>query len=102
MAVRMRNNTKADSVCCECGQSRKQVLDMFDVQVGDNIFTICDLCNEALFRKTLSASCHTNGRVKTKDDIFIINARGRNRIKKEQLEKIKNQTSSTGEDDGRL
>lgn len=86
MPIRMRNNSKKESVCCECGLSRNQVLDMFDVQVGDNIFTICDLCNEALFRKTLSASCYTNGRVKVKEDIAIINKRSRNRWKAKELQ----------------
>ena len=85
MAIKMRNNLKLDSVCCECGQTRKQVLDMFDVCIGGNIFTICDLCNEALFRKTLSASCQTNGRVKSREDIMIINSRNRNKVNIEEL-----------------
>ena len=75
MAIQMRNNSKKDSVCCECGTPRKKVLDMFDLNIGGNIFTICDLCNEALFRKTLSASCYVNGRVKQKEDMAIINKR---------------------------
>lgn len=87
--IRMRNNTKPDSVCCECGQPRKKVLDMFDIQIGGEIFTICDLCNEALFYKTLRASCNVNGRVKTKEDIAIINRRGRDRWNAKELkEKI--------------
>lgn len=84
--IRMRNNTKPDSVCCECGQPRKKVLDMFDIQIGGEIFTICDLCNEALFYKTLRASCNVNGRVKTKEDIAIINKRGRDRWNSEKLQ----------------
>ena len=87
--IRMRNNTKPDSVCCECGQPRKKVLDMFDIQIGGEVFTICDLCNEALFYKTLKASCNVNGRVKTKEDIAIINRRGRDRWNTKELkEKI--------------
>ena len=45
----MRHNNNANSVCCECGDKRNQVLEMFDVCVGGNIFTICDKCNEQLF-----------------------------------------------------
>lgn len=75
MAIKMRNNKDNNAVCCECGETRKQVLDMFDVCVGSNIFTICDVCNEKLFYKTLNAECYKNGRVKTQQDIAIINRR---------------------------
>lgn len=75
MAIRMRNNKDANSVCCECGDERKNVLDMFDLCIGGNIITICDVCNEVLFRKTLSAECYKNGRVKSQRDINIINGR---------------------------
>ena len=71
----MRNNTKPDAVCCECGESQKQVLNMFDLCIAGNIFTICDLCNEKLFNKCLSAECMKNGRVKSQRDIKIINER---------------------------
>ena len=86
MAIKMRNNSKSDSVCCECGKARKSVLDMFDVCVGDNIFTICDVCNEALFYKTLRASCYTNGRVKSERDMAIIRQRGRQFWEAKELE----------------
>lgn len=75
MAIKMRNNKQADSVCCECGQGRKNVLDMFDVCIGGNIFTICDVCNEDLFYKTLRAECAKNARVKTPHDMQIIRNR---------------------------
>ena len=75
MAIRMRNNTSNDSVCCECGEERKNVLDMFDLCIGGSIFTICDECNEVLFYKTLSADCHKNGRIKSQKDMMIINRR---------------------------
>lgn len=115
MAIRMRNNNDKDSICCECGQTRKKVLDMFDLNIGGEIFTICDLCNDALFYKTLRANCYTNGRVKQKEDIHIINQRGRdlNRLKeaeeklktdkmkydKEEVEEIKRKSSFLGEED---
>ena len=75
MAIRMRNNKDTNSVCCECGDPRKEVLDMFDVCIGGNIFTICDRCNEALFFKTLSAECAKNARVKTPEDMKVIRKR---------------------------
>ena len=46
MSIKMRYNNDANSVCCECGDKRNQVLEMLDVCVGGNIFTICDKCNE--------------------------------------------------------
>ena len=79
MAIKMRNNSKSDSVCCECGETRNQVLDMFDVCIGGTIFTICDACNEQLFRKTLRADCYKNGRVKSQREISIINKRNQKR-----------------------
>jgi hypothetical protein len=84
----MRNNSKADSVCCECGQTKKQVLDMFDVCVGGNIFTICDACNETLFYKTLRAECYKNGRVKSKEDMAIIRQRNQRKYGLKLMEKI--------------
>lgn len=75
MAIRMRNNKDPNSICCECGDNRKEVLDMFDVCVGGNIFTICDICNEALFYKTLRAECNKNARVKTPQDMAVMRKR---------------------------
>lgn len=75
MAIRMRNSKDPNSVCCECGDHRKEVLDMFDVCVGGNIFTICDRCNEVLLHKTLCAECAKNGRVKSPQDMAIIRKR---------------------------
>ena len=75
MAIKMRNNKDANSVCCECGESRKEVLDMFDLCIGGTIFTICDACNEKVFYKCLHAECYKNGRVKSQQDIAIINRR---------------------------
>lgn len=79
MAIKMRNNNKTDSICCECGSARKDVLDMFDISIGGNIFTLCDECNGALFFKTLKAECYKNGRVKSQHDIMIINNRNQKR-----------------------
>ena len=75
MAIKMRNNKDPNSVCCECGDPRKEVLDMFDVCIGGNIFTICDRCNEVLLNKTLCAECNKNARVKTPEDRRILRRR---------------------------
>jgi hypothetical protein len=91
MAIKMRNNTKLDSVCCECGETRKMVLDMFDLCIGGNIFTICDVCNEALFSKTLRAECYKNGRVKSKEDMAIIHRRARGDWKIKGAQELKRQ-----------
>lgn len=79
MAIKMRNNTKPDAICRECGESQKEVLNMFDLCIGGNIFTICDVCNEKIFNKCLSAECIKNGRVKSQKDMAIISKR-KNRI----------------------
>ena len=73
--IKMRNNTKSNAVCCECGERQDQVLNMFDLCIGGNIFTICDVCNEKIFNKCLSAEVMKNGRVKSQEDIAIISKR---------------------------
>ena len=78
MPIKMRNNKDRNAVCCECGQTRKEVLGMFDVCIGKNIFTICDVCDEVLLYKTLRAKAEINGRIKSKEDMVVINKR-RNR-----------------------
>ena len=75
MAIRMRNSKDPDSVCCECGDHRKDVLDMFDIRIGGNIITICDVCNEILLHKTLCAECAKNARIKMPHDMAIMRRR---------------------------
>ncbi len=79
MAIKMRNNTNPEAFCCECGEGQKEVLNMFDLCIGGNIFTICDVCNEKIFSKCLSAEVMKNGRVKSQHDMAIIRKR-KNRI----------------------
>ena len=71
----MRNNTSKDATCCECGETQNEVLNMFDLCIGGKIFTICDECNDKLFKKCLSAEVMRNGRIKSQKDIAIINKR---------------------------
>lgn len=75
MAIKMRNNKDSDSRCCECGDHRSDVLDMFDLCIGGHVFTICDVCNEILLQKTLRAECNKNARVKTPEDMRVMRAR---------------------------
>lgn len=75
VSIKMRNNSNPDAVCCECGEGQKEVLNMFDLCIGGNIFTICDVCNDKIFNKCLSAEVMKNGRVKSKRDLQIINRR---------------------------
>ena len=64
MAIKMRNNLNEDAICCECGETQKQVLNMYDICIGGIIHTICDRC-----------IVDRNGRVKSSRDIMIINKR---------------------------
>lgn len=80
VAIKMRNNTKADAVCCECGESQREVLNMFDLLVGNMCFTICDACNDKLFFKTLRASVARDSRVKSPHDLAIIRRRKHGRL----------------------
>lgn len=75
VAIKMRNNNDKDAICCECGDSQSQVLNMFDLCIGGQIFTICDACNEKILSKTLSAEVMKNDRVKSQQDMAIIQKR---------------------------
>lgn len=75
MAIKMRNNTDKEAVCCECGDMQDDVLNMFDLCIGGQIFTICDVCNEKIFSKCLSAEVMKNGRVKSSKDMSVIRRR---------------------------
>lgn len=75
MAIKMRINKDRDSRCCECGDHRSDVLDMFDLCIGGNVLTLCDVCNEKILYKTLKAECYKNGRVKTPQDMTVMRKR---------------------------
>ena len=71
MSIKMRKNKDVNAICCECGEKQEEVLDMFDLQIGDNVLTLCDRCNEKVLNKTLKAECYKNGRVKSGRDMAI-------------------------------
>lgn len=76
--IRMRINKTSDAVCKVCGATRKNSLDFFDIAFTDkHIITICDMCNELLFKKSLKATCYTDSRVKSQTDLQIIRSRPR-------------------------
>lgn len=77
LPIKMRNNSQSDAVCCECGDTQNEVLNMFDLLIGGKILTICDSCNEKLFYKTLHANVLKDGRVKSQHDMAIIRRRKR-------------------------
>lgn len=73
--VRMRINKFQGAECCECGCTRDESLELFDIRLGGDIITLCDVCNNQLLRKTLSASCMVDGKVKSAKDLEIIKRR---------------------------
>lgn len=78
MPIKMRHNNKEDAMCCECGAGQNDSIDMFDICIGGDIHTLCDLCNEQVLNKTLHAECYKNGRVKSSKDMRV------KRIRKEK------------------
>lgn len=76
MAIKMRNNTHEDAICCECGEGQDEVLNMYDICIGGMILTICDRCNEEVLNKTLRAVCARNSRTKSSRDLAILRRRG--------------------------
>lgn len=75
MAIKMRNNKDMDSVCCNCGDTRRDTLEMFDLCIGKTIVTFCDVCNEQILDKTLKAECNKNARVKSAEDMRVLRKR---------------------------
>lgn len=78
MAIKMRNNKDPNSVCCSCGDVRKDTLEMFDLLIGTTLVTICDVCNEQILSKTLKGEVNKNGRVKTPQDMRVMRKRAIN------------------------
>ena len=87
MAIKMRNNTNLEAVCCNCSEGQKDVLNMFDLCIGKIIMTICDECVDKVFYKCLSASVMRDGRVKSPHDMAIIRRRQHKGSKWERIVK---------------
>ncbi|MDD4804579.1 MAG: hypothetical protein PHN69_05335 [Candidatus Pacebacteria bacterium] len=71
MAIKMRHNNDKDAFCDECGEVQNNVINMFDLCIAGHIHTLCDLCNNKVLGKTLSAEVFKNGRVKSQRDMKI-------------------------------
>lgn len=78
MPIKMRNSKDPNSVCCNCGDPRKDTLEMFDLCIGTTILTICDVCNNQILDKTLKGEVNKNGRIKTPHDMQVIRKRAQN------------------------
>lgn len=72
--IKMRVNNKATK-CPVCNCTRKNTIEIFDLCIGDTIITLCDACNETLFNKTLKATVMVQSKIKTKQDMQVIQAR---------------------------
>ena len=76
MAIKMRTVKEPDAVCKICRATRKQSLEIFEIMFTKKAkLTLCDLCNDKLLYKTLKASCNVNAKLKSKEDIAVINKR---------------------------
>lgn len=76
MDIKMRTTKSPDVVCKVCGATKQESLEIFEIRFTDKAkITICDLCNNKLLYKTLKASCMINERVKSKEEITILNKR---------------------------
>ena len=88
--IKMRNNTEEDACCCNCGEKQREVLNMFDLCIGEQVFTICDRCNNQILMKCLRAECMKNGRTKSSRDMAIIRKRGQADYERRHQERIQN------------
>ena len=67
--MKMRVNTNKDSKCEFCGESWKNVEEMYDLKIGEEKSTMCRHCEQQLFLKLLTADCKYIGKIKDKEDI---------------------------------
>ena len=75
--IKMRKSKAGECDICEATSDK--CLDLYDLALGKDIFTLCDECVEKVFVKTLKATVQTNKRLKSQHDLQIINKRARNR-----------------------
>lgn len=76
MGIKMRTVKDPEAICKICGATKKQSLEIFEIMFTEKAkLTLCDLCNNKLLCKTLKASCNVNGKIKSKEDIAVINKR---------------------------
>lgn len=73
--IKGRVNKNLEAICQNCGCSRKDCLDLFDLKLPNGKITMCDECVNELFYKCLSCVCYTDHRIKSPRDIRLINSR---------------------------
>lgn len=66
--IKMKVNLDKNSVCDECGRDWMHTAEMYTILLFGEKRNICRTCCDSVFRKTLSASCMYNGKVKGKED----------------------------------
>ncbi len=77
--IKMRVNKSPNPKCKVCGNGREKSIELFDLAFDEkHIITICDACNEDLFTKSLKATCHVNGKIKSKHDMLVKRLRNKN------------------------
>lgn len=67
--IKMRVNKKKDCECDFCGEKWKNVPEMYDMMLLDDMYTICKQCTQELFLKILKADCMYNSKLKSNEDI---------------------------------
>lgn len=77
MPIKMRHNDDLNAICDNCGAKAESSLNTFDLCIGETVFTLCDVCNEIILDKTLSAEVFKNGRLKSPRDMQIIRSRAK-------------------------
>ena len=65
----MRIVENEESQCQFCNEKWKNVEEMYNLKISENVYTICRGCVQQLFTKLLTADCKYIGKVKTKEDI---------------------------------
>lgn len=67
--IKMRINNHKDSKCDFCDEQWKNVPEMYDMMLCDNIFTVCKKCTQEMFLKILKADCLYDGKLKSDEDL---------------------------------
>lgn len=67
--MKMRVNNHKESICDFCNEKWKNVPEMYDMMLLDNVYTICKQCTQEIFLKILKADCLYNSKLKSNEDI---------------------------------
>ena len=67
--IKMRVNNNKESACDFCNEKWKNVPEMYDMMLLDNIYTICKHCTSEIFAKILKADCLYDSKLKSSEDL---------------------------------